>query len=388
VSRLVGGIACACLVVVCGVGVARQGSARPAGAAQCYAAALRHLAAGDYEQAYTSARQADNLRPHYQPYEQLLARLEPTARHSKLRAFARAARPDDEASVEQLAAYLKKGADDDESRAWLLYSWITDRVGYDIASFLAGTYTSRQYSPATVLKTRVAVCDGYSQLYTAVGKEMGLEVVTIGGHAKGFSYRTGVDDNRIRHAWNGVRLGGKWRLIDSTWGAGSIKDGKFHKQFDDFFFCCRPEALILTHYPLKAEDQFLDPPVPPERWKSWPKVEARALLRYGFEPVAIRELLEHKTPPVEAYVITCPLTVQAPLGRELDSRQAHTIRVESPAAADVALIHGGQWHFASRRGSSFSCVCRGMVGAIVVAVKPFGQKSYYSVLKYEGVRRR
>jgi hypothetical protein len=380
-------IACAYIVMIGGAGVAQQGRSTRPKPAECYISALQHLARGDYKEAHEAARQANKLRPNYKPYEQLLAKLEPVAQRDKLRDYALAAGKDDEASIELLARYLKTEAKDDESKAWLLYCWITDRIAYDVKSFLSGDYTKKDYSPAGVLKQRLAVCDGYSKLFTAVGKEMGLDAVSIAGHAKGFGYREGVElDDKLGHAWNAVKIGDKWRPIDATWGAGSVDGEKFKKAFNDFYFFPPAQALILSHYPKKPEDQFLDKAIPLDQFKSWRKVEIRPLLQCGFASSAIQDILTRKTLPVEAFSVACPIRVQAPLERQLDTRKRYTIKVESLVLSDVAIIHAGKWYYSTKRGDVFTCTFRGMEGDMMVAVKPFGQKEYASIFKYQGVK--
>ena len=44
------------------------------------------------------------------------------------------------------------------------------------------------------------------------------------------------------HDWNAVRLEGKWRFFDSTWGAGYVGSDKlFHKSFTPYWFDTPPE---------------------------------------------------------------------------------------------------------------------------------------------------
>ena len=380
-------IACAYIVMICGAGVAQQGRSTRPKPAECYISALQHLARGDYKEAHEAARQANKLRPNYKPYVQLLAKLEPVAQRDKLRDYALAAGKDDEASVELLARYLKKEAKDDESKAWLLYCWITDRIAYDVKSFLSGDYSKKDYSPAGVLKQRLAVCDGYSKLFTAVGKEMGLDTVLITGHAKGFGYRDGVElDDKLGHAWNAVKIGDKWRPLDATWGAGSVDGELFKKAFNDFYFFPPAQALILSHYPKKPEEQFLDTAIALDQFKSWRKVAIRPLLKCEFALSAIQDKLTHNVRIVEAFPVACPIKVQAPVEQELDSRKRYTIKVESLVLSDMAILHAGKWYFSTKRGDAFTCTFRGMEGEIMVLIKPFGQKEYMSLLKYQGVK--
>ncbi len=200
-----------------------------------------------------------------------------------------------------------------------------------------------------------------------------------------------LDDRRGAHAWNAVKIAGKWRLVDATWGAGWIKEGKFDKSFVEYYFCPPPQSLIMTHFPRKKEEQFSDSPVAPVQFTSWPFCNPgalRALLIYGFDPSAIQDKLTRNIQLVEAYPIGCPLKVQAPLERELDSQKSYTIKVEALAISDMAIIHAGKWRYATKRGDNFTCTCRGMEGDMLVTIKPFGEKEYKSILKYQGAKGR
>ena len=54
----------------------------------------------------------------------------------------------------------------------------------------------------------------------------------------------------MSHAWNAVFLGGFWRLLDCTWGAGKVEeDGTFIKELNEHFFLTDPDELIYTHFP-------------------------------------------------------------------------------------------------------------------------------------------
>lgn len=380
------------IIVICVAGVAQEAKNSPPKPAECYAASLEHLARGNYNEAYTAVRQANKLRPNFKPYEELLAKLEPIKQRNKLRDYALAASKDDESSLQRLAQYLMKGAQDAESKAWLLYCWITDRIAYDAKTFFSGEYTKKDYSPGIVLKERQAICDGYSKLYTAVGKEMGLDVVSINGHAKGLPVDGfSLENQKCGHAWNAIKIAEKWQLVDATWGAGWMDGGKFNKVFVDFYFCPPPQALVLTHFPKKREDQFLDTPVSPERFTSWPFYNPgllRALLVQGFAPTAIQDKLTQNVRLVEAYPVPCPFKVQAPLEQELDSRKQYIVTVDSLVVSDMAIIHDGKWYFARKRSNVFTCTFRGMDGEMMVAIKPFGQKEYINILKYKHVKGR
>jgi transglutaminase/protease-like cytokinesis protein 3 len=166
-----------------------------------------------------------------------------------------------EKSVSSLSKYLTKGLKDDESKARAIFRWIAANIEYDAYGLKTGHYGDP--SPEGVLKSRKGVCEGYASLFHALASEAGLEVVAIAGYSKGYGYSAGQRlGGGTNHKWNAVRLDGKWRLIDSTWGAGYLDDSmKFNRRLIEHYFLSPPEEFIFTHFPEDSSWQLLDPPV-------------------------------------------------------------------------------------------------------------------------------
>lgn len=177
-----------------------------------------------------------------------------------------------EGSIATLAAYLVRPAETDVERARALYRWITEHISYDFEGFLSEVYGNQ--SATAVLKRRTAVCEGYANLYAALAKEAGLEVVVIGGWSKGYGFVTEGLGEETNHAWNAVKIGNGWHLIESTWGAGHIsEDEVFVRDFDDFYFMVPPEQLIFSHFPEEARWQLLGDYVSRSEFESLPRVQ-------------------------------------------------------------------------------------------------------------------
>ena len=210
-----------------------------------------------------------------------------------------------EKNLKSLSHYLTKPAKNDTEKARAIYMWITDRVTYDWDAFRSGRYGSQD--AGAVLKRRRAVCHGYATLYKDLGEMAGLEVETVVGNAKGYGYKPGdkikktgsgreytkedvaaaydkaYKEGRIAkgervltipstgasspfgHAWNAVRIDGRWRLLDSTWGAVDLaslgKGANSEKPYLDHFFLTPPEELIFNHYPDDDKWQLIDKPI-------------------------------------------------------------------------------------------------------------------------------
>jgi transglutaminase/protease-like cytokinesis protein 3 len=141
-------------------------------------------------------------------------------------------------TISNLANYLSKGASNEYEKARLAYAWIAKHVSYDDNGYNTEDYGD--LSAEGVLKSRKAVCDGFSNLYKALCDSMGLNAIKITGYAKGYSYKIGSKFRDTNHAWNAVKINGEWKLVDVTWGEGYGKsvNGKLKsiKKYETYWF--------------------------------------------------------------------------------------------------------------------------------------------------------
>lgn len=162
------------------------------------------------------------------------------------------------AQVTALARELTAGSSTEQDKALALYEWIARNIRYDIVAYHSGQLPDP--SPDAVLANRMGVCEGYARLFIAMAQAVGLEAVMVPGYSKGFA----PDESRAKpdHAWNAVRLDGKWTLLDVTWGAGHINSEKrFEAEFEKFWFMTPPEQFAATHLPVESKWQLLSPPL-------------------------------------------------------------------------------------------------------------------------------
>ncbi len=176
---------------------------------------------------------------------------------------------------QELADKVTVGFTTDQDKAAALYYWMTQNVAYDTKLYgqIAGRKNSKPkaYTPAEVekiyeervtntLKRRKGVCEGYSRLYQRLAQLSGLECEMIAGNARGDIMMPG--SLGIGHAWNAVKIDGKWELLDCTWGAGTVNEKmKFVRRFKPAYFMTRPESMSYNHFPKEEEWQLLEEPV-------------------------------------------------------------------------------------------------------------------------------
>ena len=109
-----------------------------------------------------------------------------------------------------------------------------------------------------------------------------MEVECVSCYAKGVGYEPGKILNKTDHEYNVIKLDNKWYPIDSTWGAGHIKDRRFVKEYNEFYFLADPELLIKTHFPEDEKWQLTKRRYSFEEFLKWPLVKEE-FYKCGFE---------------------------------------------------------------------------------------------------------
>ena len=155
-------------------------------------------------------------------------------------------------SIAALGEAIKAGEPEPFARAKAVHDWVADRITYDVAAL---TGKRPPQDAETVFASRRAVCAGYSKLFEAVAKAAGLEAMYIVGDAKGAN---GEVDG-AGHAWNVVKLGDAWHLVDTTWDSGSVGEGGFKKRYTTDYFLTPPEIFRATHLPKEEKWQLVSP---------------------------------------------------------------------------------------------------------------------------------
>lgn len=182
--------------------------------------------------------------------------------------------PDSQATtLRQLAASLSVFAKNDDEKARIIFAWLAHHIAYDFKSFNSNRSSNCQ--PTYVLQTRTSVCQGYANLFTALATRMNLSARTIIGYGKTGRLRNEDLAKDTNHAWNCYLSNGTWRLIDATWGAGSIISNAFKQEYDPFWFDTSPTSFVFSHLPESKDSlkQFLPSLVPKKIFFRWPSVD-------------------------------------------------------------------------------------------------------------------
>lgn len=147
-----------------------------------------------------------------------------------------------------------------EAKARAIYDWLCSNIAYD---------TTKQIRDAeTCWNVRKGVCQAYSELFCHMAEAVGLTADIIVGKTKDSD---GVISDE-KHAWIFVYTQGyDGLLIDPTWGAGGVSQGRFVRSEDNSkWFNVSPYWMIFSHLPDQQMWSKLDISITEEQFRRLP----------------------------------------------------------------------------------------------------------------------
>ena len=158
-------------------------------------------------------------------------------------------------SVWELVSPLTRDLQSDHEKFRVLFRWITDNIAYN--------HRYKSNNADKVLKSKKAVCGGYSTLLSEMCNSAGIDCEIIVGYSKTSINDINKNFQKPNHAWNAVKLYDKWYLLDVTWATSyyDLKKKKIIKSFNELYYLTPPEIFVKNHFPKKKEWQLLDKPV-------------------------------------------------------------------------------------------------------------------------------
>jgi transglutaminase/protease-like cytokinesis protein 3 len=166
--------------------------------------------------------------------------------------------------IYELANDLTGNYTREEDKLRAIYIWIVNNISFDYKDLKRGVTTAQRiyckyrnngdyyYAFAKqILKTKKAVCIGYSALFFELCKVSGIKCVIIEGAAdnniKKIAYYRRTYFYYPNHAWNKVLINNYWYFIDVTWSSGSCNSKKYYKNFQEQYYLTSVNNLYETH---------------------------------------------------------------------------------------------------------------------------------------------
>lgn len=162
--------------------------------------------------------------------------------------------------VKKTCDFIKANSTDDFERIKIAHDIVAVNIKYDAAGYWSGNLPEQDYE--TVLKTGLAVCEGYSNTLGRFLDVLGFKNQIVHGYARGVGTSL-LEESEIEsnHAWNMVKIADEYYLIDCTWDSGYMNGKKSVQEYTTDYLFLKPEHFIYTHYPESKGNQLLDSPV-------------------------------------------------------------------------------------------------------------------------------
>ena len=149
--------------------------------------------------------------------------------------------------VEDLAFKIKTDFTTDKDKARAAFYWLAKNIRYNLEEYYNPTQRSYNFRYSTeeekqqklqalkdniiadAFKTKFGVCEEYAQSFKKICDLLGIEAVVIKGNVRNVPSEIGKPESNTNHAWNAVKLNGKWTILDATWAAGYEYNGNWIK---------------------------------------------------------------------------------------------------------------------------------------------------------------
>lgn len=132
--------------------------------------------------------------------------------------------PSEDPQIVELAKELTAGKDSAIEQSKAIFTWVAQNITYDVDTLINNEYFYLDHPDAIeVLNSKLAMCMGYSRLNAALHRAAGIEAKVVFGEG---------------HAWNEIKIYGKWQSQDPTYAAGLlIEDSQtFIKTYSPLYF--------------------------------------------------------------------------------------------------------------------------------------------------------
>nr|XP_054773597.1 uncharacterized protein LOC129281706 [Lytechinus pictus] len=144
---------------------------------------------------------------------------------------------------EKIVSYLTKGAKNDFQRFRVLFRWVAHAISYEV--HIGPEHEDHGISPLDVLQSGKADSCGYSNLLQYLCSLASLTCEVVVGYSKNLL----PGKTPFAHAWNRIRLNGRWYLSDCTAASYPSDSSCCPDKFREYEFLADPQYFHSRHLP-------------------------------------------------------------------------------------------------------------------------------------------
>jgi len=297
--------------------------------------------------------------------------------------YARSAPDDVRSDAKTLSAYLIKPAKNDWEKIRAIYTWLISHLEYDMRVY-RGYRTP--VDPGEVLRSGIAACSGFSNLFGDLAKSAGLEACNVPGYGKGYGYLENKEINTPNHEWNVVRIDKKWHIFEATWGAGSVKNGMYYPTLDYYWFDTPPEEFIFTHLPQDPVWQLITEPLLLIDFEKMPRLLS-PYFRAGFSgqdafsclgpDLAFDFPVVYDTGTINFQII------KSPMSGVLNQDEVYYFLIYAAGMNDMMIKNGTSQIVVKPKNGYFATLVTAEAGELKICLPKPGSKRYLVLVKYK-----
>lgn len=285
-------------------------------------------------------------------------------------------------TIKSLAKELTKNYKKDLAKAAAIYLWIGQNITFDINNDCG------ECSAEKILENKKGSAKGISNLYRALGKEAGLEILSVRGYSKGLMQKSNSSFDKPNHSWNRIQIAGEWRVFDVAQSNKNISNDSLlvaTKAIDDYWFDVSPYQAIFDHFPTSLPPLLIVPSINLETFKQLPIIK-KSYFQTGFSAKntyrSIRKNLKVKFP--KSYDIkTAVKILEAPAHKSIVVGKSSKFKFVIPAASKVAVLdENSEWHYLKevKKGIWEGSYIPKAIGQLSVVVSTSDSSDSYNIL--------
>ncbi len=169
--------------------------------------------------------------------------------------------------VEDLAKRIDNEFSSDLEKVRAAFFWLAKNVRYNLKEYYNPRQRSYSFSYRNeqekaqkyqllvdqlvqqTFRNKMGVCEEYAQSFKKICDLLKIESVVIKGYVRNNARAIGNIPNSTNHAWNAVKVKDNWLILDATWAAGYEYNGKWIRDYNEYFFNIPKLKILKTHYP-------------------------------------------------------------------------------------------------------------------------------------------
>ncbi len=146
-------------------------------------------------------------------------------------------------------------------RVYTIYTYIAGYYHYDLnrLKLIYKREIKRELYLPDVIKRKKGVCGDFANLFLTLCDSLNIGCYRVSGYSRTGSLFHPVKKKHYNHAWNVVRVNGKWYPLDVTFGMQHFTTKKFNREAVDYnFLFPDPVRFGLLHLPADPSFQLVE----------------------------------------------------------------------------------------------------------------------------------